>query len=406
MLLFIFLGMIGCQATAQTSRSKEKLSKKQQKLYEQIRVYNNQAAFEKAIAGLDKLLAEAPDFIEGYHMRGSIQYDQRNFAAAEADLNTVLRLDPKREYDQIVVYQLALVEKELAKYEAAAQRLQAFITAGYRRESTITRAKKHLENVQFAAVAIQQPVPYAARNIGAPISSSQAEYLPILSADGSTMIFTRRIGTQEDFFMATRKDDEWISAEPLVALNSPYNEGAQSISADGRLMVFTFCQSGPDLGGCDLFYAEKCAGSWSKPKRIEGPINTPAWEAQPSLSADGNLLLFASDRPGGQGGRDIWASRRSRSGIWGKPVNLGPTINTVNNDQCPFLHADGRTFYLCSDGRPGMGGNDLFYVRLQEDGQWGTVKNLGYPINTTSNEGTLTVSLDGSTAYFAKSPGG
>ncbi|MBX2876472.1 MAG: OmpA family protein [Saprospiraceae bacterium] len=403
-LLFIFLGMLGCQVTAQTSRSKNKLNKKQQKLYEQIRVYNNQSAFEKAVAGLDKLLEEVPDFMEGYHMRGSIQYDQQAYTASEKDFKTVLRLDPTGEYDQIVVYQLALVEKALGKYEEAAQRLQTFINTGYRRESTLSRAKKHLKDMQFAAAAVREPVPFEPRNMGAPISSRQAEYLPILSADGNSMIFTRRVGTQEDFFIANKQDNEWITAKPLSALNSPYNEGAQTISADGRLMVFTFCQSGPDLGGCDLFYAEKCGGDWSKPKRIEGPINTAAWEAQPSLSADGNLLLFASDRPGGQGGRDIWASRRSRSGRWGKPVNLGPSINTVNNDQCPFLHADGRTFYLCSDGRPGMGGNDLFYVRLQEDGQWGTVKNLGYPINTTSNEGTLTVSLDGTTAYFAKSP--
>lgn len=401
-LLFVFV--FPASLFGQGGQSVDDLNRRQQKLYDRIRSDNNRGALTEALAGLNELLEDVPDFTEGYHMRGSIHHERDAYEAAANDLEKVLQLDPQ--YDRLVIYQLALAKKGSMAYEAAAAYFETFIDGGYRRESIVERAKEHLGNTRFAAEAVKHPVPFVPENIGPPISSDQAEYLPVLSADGKTMVFTRRVGNQEDFFIAEKKAGKWAKAEPLAALNSPFNEGAQSISADGRLMVFTFCQSGPDQGGCNLFFAEKCAGNWSKPQKIEGVVNTGAWEAQPSLSADGSLLLFASNRPGGLGGNDIWASRRSRSGKWGKPVNLGASINSSGNDQSPFLHADGRTLYFSSDGRPGMGDNDLFMVQLQTDGQWGEVKNLGYPINTPDHEGALTVSLDGTTGFFAKSPGG
>ncbi|MEZ4991149.1 MAG: OmpA family protein [Saprospiraceae bacterium] len=400
--LILCIGSFSQYLSAQNGQTADQLTRRQQKLYEQIREDNNRGSLTAALEGLNKLLEDAPNFTEAYHFRGTIHYDQKNYAAAETDLEKALTLDAN--YDPIVLYQLALSEKEQAKYGEAKEHLEVFLKSGYEREAILERAKHHLADVKFAEVAVRNPVPFNPQNVGAPISSDQPEYLPVLSADGQTMIFTRRVGNQEDFFIAEKENEQWKNARPLETLNTPANEGAQTIAADGRLMVFTFCSSRPGDGGCNLFYSEKCDGNWSKPQKLEGEVSTKYWEAQPTLSADGNLLLFASDRPGGQGGIDIWACRRSRSGKWGKPVNLGPSINTSGNDQCPFLHADGRSFYFCSDGRPGMGGNDLYFVRLQEDGQWGEVKNLGYPINTPGNEGTLTVSLDGTTAFFAKSP--
>lgn len=385
----------------QPGQSVKDLNRRQQKLYEQIRSSNNQGQLEAAVKGLNDLLEDAPAFTEGFHMRGTIHYDMQAHEAAESDLEKVLSLDPN--YDALILYQLALAKKGLEKFSEAAEFFERFLAGGYQREALVERAKKHLEDSRFAAEAVKNPIPFTPENIGAPINTADQEALPQLSADGNTLIFTRRINNQEDFYIAEKKDGEWANVKPLSALNTPFNDGAHSISADGRLMVFTFCQSGPDQGGCNLFFSEKCGGDWSRPEKIEGSVNTDAWEAQPSLSADGSLLLFVSDRPGGFGGKDIWACRRSLSGKWGKPVNLGEAINTPGNEISPFLHADGRTLYFSSDGRPGMGGIDLYRVQLDENGKWGEVKNLGYPINTPDNEGAVSISLDGKTGFFAKS---
>lgn len=384
----------------QNGQSVEDLSRRQQKLYDQIRSSNNQGQLGEALEGLNDLLQDAPNFTEGYHMRGSIHYEHLSYESAVEDFEKVFALEP--DYDPLVQYQLALAEKGRENYSEAVKLLEKFISIGYKRESLIERAKKHLEDARFAETAVKKPIPFTPENIGAPISTEDPEALPQLSADGKTLIFTRLVNNQEDFYTAEKQDGKWTNVQPLKALNTPFSEGAHSISADGRLLVFTFCQSGPDQGGCNLFYAEKCNGNWSQPEKIAGSLNTGAWESQPTLSADGSLLLFVSDRPGGLGGKDIWASRRNTSGNWGKPVNLGEAINTPGNEISPFLHADGRTLYFSSDGRPGMGGIDLYRVQLQENGQWGEVKNLGYPINTPDNEGAISISLDGKTGFFAK----
>lgn len=400
--IFFLLTVVLCSfpLSGQTGQGVQDLSRKQQKQYDEIRTNNNLGQLEQAIEGLNDLLEDAPNFTEGYHMRGSIHYDQLAYEAAIQDFEKVLTLEPN--YDPLVFYQLALAKKGGEDFSGAADLLEKFIAAGYRREALVERAKKHLEDARFAEEAVKHPIPFKPENMGTPINTDGPEALPQLSADGKTLIFTRFINNQEDFYAAEKKDGKWTNVQPLRELNTPFSEGAHTISADGRLLVFTFCQSGPDLGGCNLFYSEKCDGNWSRPEMIEGSLNTGAWEGQPTLSADGSLLLFVSDRPGGLGGRDIWASRRSAGGRWGKPVNLGEAINTSGNDTSPFLHADGRTLYFSSDGWPGMGGIDLYRVQLQDDGRWGTVKNLGYPINTPDNEGAVSISLDGKTGFFAK----
>ena len=155
-------------------------------------------------------------------------------------------------------------------------------------------------------------------------------------------------------------------------------------------------------GGCDLYIAHREGGQWSKARNMGPNINTPFWDSQPSISSNGRLLYFASNRPGGLGKNDIWISYRQDNGTWIKPINAGKPINTSDNDQAPFIHADGLTLYFMSNGHVGMGGYDLFLARLQADGTWKYPKNLGYPINTISNEGALSVQRDGAYAYFSK----
>jgi outer membrane protein OmpA-like peptidoglycan-associated protein len=206
---------------------------------------------------------------------------------------------------------------------------------------------------------------------------------------------------QEDFYISRKKEGIWQTPLPLgPPINTPENEGAQSISADSKMMVYTVCNRREDYGSCDLYISENKNGKWSDPHNIGTPINSGAWESQPSVAANGDALFFASNRTGSVGGQDIWVSYKQENGEWGQPQNIGKEINTTADETSPFIHPDGQTLYFRSNGHAGMGSFDLFLSRKKEDGSWGLPENLGYPINTENEEGAMVLSLDGRWAFF------
>jgi outer membrane protein OmpA-like peptidoglycan-associated protein len=238
--------------------------------------------------------------------------------------------------------------------------------------------------------------------MGAEINTADDEYLPTATADEKTLIFTRKINSNEDFYKSIKADGNWQTARYLSnQINtSEYNEGAQSVSQDGKYLFFTGCNRPDGLGRCDIYIAQKRGEDWAKPFDLSPPINTAGWESQPSISADGRTLYFVSNRKGGYGGYDIWKSRLTDKG-WSEPENLGPNINTAFDEQSPFIHPDDSTFYFCSNGWPGLGNKDLFVSRLGKDGKWQKPENLGYPINSSGDENGLTLTANGSYAFFA-----
>jgi outer membrane protein OmpA-like peptidoglycan-associated protein len=167
-------------------------------------------------------------------------------------------------------------------------------------------------------------------------------------------------------------------------------------------LFFTGCNRPQGMGSCDIYISRREGKEWSKPFNIGAPVNTPGWESQPSLSADGRTLYFVSTRSGGVGGYDIWKSELKDGGEWSAPINLGPTINTPYDEQSPFIHPDDQTLYFSSNGWPGLGNKDIFMSRKNNaTGNWQTPLNLGYPINTFGEESSLTISSNGRTAFFA-----
>ncbi|MCX7605839.1 MAG: OmpA family protein [Bacteroidia bacterium] len=270
-----------------------------------------------------------------------------------------------------------------------------------------------------AARLLRQPVPFQPRNLGSAINSPYEEYLPSLTADGRRLFYTSRRpkegvpahplrGNDEDLYWAERDSlsREWNPAQPLgPPINSPQNEGAAFFSADGQWAFLTLCDRTDGYGSCDLYFSELKGFAWSEPRNLGPDLNTAYWESHPSLTHDRKRLYFASGRPGGQGGTDIWYSDW-REGKWQKPQNIGPPINTPGDEYSPMIAADGRTLYFASDYHPGMGGQDLFITFLTDTG-WSLPRNLGYPLNTPADEQTLCIDARGEIGYVSLvRPGG
>jgi outer membrane protein OmpA-like peptidoglycan-associated protein len=265
------------------------------------------------------------------------------------------------------------------------------------------------------------------KNISA-VNTTGDEYFPVISIDGNKLYFTGNgrkdcIGG-EDIFISGYVDNQWQPAKNTGPPFSTKNdEGINSISADGNMMILFGTYKGA-IGGGDNFYTEKTPSGWSLIKPFPFPVNSKYWDCDGFLTADGKAFLFSSERPGGvgefhqgghffhglyEGNTDIYVCIKIDSG-WGKPINLGITINTPFTERSPFLHPDGKTLYFSSDGHYGLGGLDVFKsVRLSDTSwtEWSEPVNLGKDINTSSMDIAYKITTDGVLAYFSSDrPGG
>lgn len=289
------------------------------------------------------------------------------------------------------------------------------------------RARMGLANCAFAAEAIQHPVPFEPKNLGPGVNSADPEYYPCITADDATLIYTRRVkapeipvyGMQEDFYVSRRgADGTWQTGTGIPMVNTrAFNEGAGTLSPDGRFIIFTKCslEDGSyggelrGLGSCDLFISRRIGDRWTSPENLGQPVNSRQWETQPSLASDGRTLYYIRGMLAQDGikSMDIFTCTLQDDGTWSKPEKLGDKVNTPYQEESVQIHPDGRTLYFSSNGHPGFGGLDIYVSRKQDDGTWGQALNLGYPINTGADENSLLVSADGKVAYFASDrPGG
>ena len=366
-----------------------------------------QAAFDQAISSMReykpkdavKYLQEAvkfqPKFADAYGQLGLTYVEMKQYAQALEAFKQLQTLDP----DGIRRVRLANARALAGNgmFTEALAMVNAFIANA---KNPVPAAEQLKKNMEFAVKT--KPVPFQPQNLGDNINSPDPEYFPSLTIDGKTLIYTRRVnGKNEDFFISTRDSSlQWQPAKNMgEPVNTSFNEGAQNISQDGQMLVFTGCDFPEGRGSCDIYYSIKTPEGWQMPKNVGPGVNTRDWESQPCLSPDKQSLYFVRQTP--DASSDIFVSHRTPEGQWGRAERLGPTINTPGRETTPFLHADGQTLFFASDGHPGYGGLDIFYSRRQPDGSWGTPVNLGYPINTIEEEGSLVVSSDGKTAYFA-----
>ena len=399
-LLAFFIFIFSSQAIAQETTKSRRAAKayREAKSCLAVQDYNN------AKTSLDEALLLDDRFVEAWILLGDVNIglgDKKN--GIEAYRNSI-PLAPRFSFP--MYYRLAIVEHSLGDYSEALQHIRKYLTSKNISEKYRKKANVLKKSCEFSISAMRSPVTFNPDNLGANINSEADEYLPALSADGSTLIFTRSKKVDgfrnEDFYLSYNNTDDWQLAENLgKPINTPQNEGAQCITADGLTLYFTACSRNDSYGRCDIYESNFVNDKWTDPVNLGENINTENWESQPAISADGRQLFFVSNRPGGIGGKDIWVSYKNAIGTWTKAKNLGKDINTSKDDISPFLHWDNQTLYFASKGFLGMGGFDIFLSRLDESGNWGTVKNIGYPINSPSDENSLIVAKDGRTAYFA-----
>jgi outer membrane protein OmpA-like peptidoglycan-associated protein/tetratricopeptide (TPR) repeat protein len=403
----LFLGSLSAQVTSTKSKRAEKYFSEAQNYFQLRENY-------RAIDQLERALEEDECFSEAMLLMADIYNDLGNDSLQVVYLENASKLGSGHIVK--IAYVLGNAYYRLGNYVKAKENYNSFISNSTEGHALYQKAKDKLVSCDFALSLMKDAIDFDATNLGENINSDFDEYWPSLTVDGKTIIYTRLVPTtggsqtagrfQEDFFMSNLDENEWQLAEPMKSINTPYNEGAQSISADGKLLFFTACTQSDGYGSCDIYFSRNKAGVWTEPKNAGTPVNTSAWESQPSISANGEYLYFVSNRPGGNGGMDIWRCHLNGFFVsgdprWGNPQNLGGIINTSGNEMSPFIHADGKTLYFASDKLMGLGGYDIFYSRLTNDTVWETPANMGYPINTHKDEQGLIVEASGVRAYYS-----
>ena len=287
-------------------------------------------------------------------------------------------------------------------YRTAFSRLQPLIT----NNTLPTYLKDKAESLyQTCRFAIQYPLAkeITIQNLGDNINSKDAEYFPSINFQDSILLYMRRANWQrEDFYVSYLNKEGFTKAQLMKdALNSSAKKGSASVSKDQQTLYFAADFPGKGYGRYDIYKVIATDSGWSNPKNLGRNINTDFWESAPSISPDGKALYFCSNSPEGYGGIDIYVSYKNEKGFWEEAENLGPNINTHADEQAPFIHADNQTLYFASNGWPGFGGSDLYVSRKNKEGEWSKPINLGYPINTFDNEGSISVASNGQDAFMA-----
>ena len=318
-----------------------------------------------------------------------------------------LPVEPARANDYLTLAKLAA---EVGDYATVRQAYTNYLSFNPNNPKQVAAAKLQLQNCDFAAEAMAHPNGPLPARLPAPLNQLRDQYFPVLTADNKSLIFTvqrspEKFGQEnEDVFISTVQPDGTFGAPQSISpnINSRENEGTATISGDGNTLVFTSCGRPGGVGNCDLYIARRRGKEWTAPRNLGPLVNSKAWDSQPSLSADGRTLYFSSQRGGGLGGYDIYVTTIGPDGSWTAPRNLGAPVNTPGDDLAPFIHASGTTLYYATNGLVGLGSSDIFRAELDDKGQWGTPRNLGYPLNTFANEASLFISSDNKRAYYTR----
>lgn len=398
----LMIAVLSSNLMAQTDyMTVENAEKKLLKLYERAAELDDDHAPADALERINKALGIEPSFIDALMLKSDLLYDLGDLNGSVASLSAAVELDST--YHVQNLFTLSRRYDLVDQFGASARCLRSYLRhANIDPDERSKIREKYLE-LEFKADLLAHPVTFDLRPVEGGVNTEYSEALPAFTVDGQHMIFTRKVGRSEDLYISEWNADAraWSPGVPMEEINTPLNEGAHSVSADGKVIAFTSCNRRDGLGRCDLYTIDKLDdGRWSRAQNAV-ELNSQAWDGHPALTADGRGIYFSSDRGGGCGGMDIWYAHRRKDGRWSEPVNIGDVVNTDGNEGSPYLHFDDRTLYFMSDGHRGLGDFDLFVTKKENTG-WTSPCNLGYPINSPGQEGALSIHPDGIQAFYTR----
>lgn len=430
-ILFIIFNFSFCYSQFEQVFCNEIENDKLVKNYEKGITLLSAGKIDEAEKILSQVLNEEPAFAEAWAAISEINYyryensaDQKsqnnNFIKYIISLENLIKACPAfQNYE--VNYSLGKIYYSRKEYEKAMPYLSAYIANSDTQSKYNIEAQKDLDYIKEYKDLINKTVPFEPKIVQG-ISGTDDEYLPLISPDGSMAFFTHaymkrdlsssyRTYYTEEFTVSQSLDNSGLKFSEGEAMTYPFNmgknQGAASITIDNSTLFVTICELIRDYNNCDIYYSVRRANKWSELRNLGPNINGMyTWESQPSISADGKILYFASIRPENvdydrnNPTSDIYFSVKNEDGTWGKAQNLGKNINTAGNEKSPFIHSDSQTLYFSSDGHVGVGGYDIFYSRFRED-EWEKPTNIGYPINTEHDDIGFIVNTQGTKAYFA-----
>lgn len=240
-----------------------------------------------------------------------------------------------------------------------------------------------IETCYHALEMMRKPVYIVEKNLGDGINQRFSEFDPVISDDEKSLLFTRELQFYDAVFWSLMKDGRWtnpLNLTPELGIDQDYY--TSSLTGDGKTLLLYRI----DRYDGNIYESKLSGGQWSDVKKLNDNINTKYWESHATLSRDGMKIYFTSNRKESIGGLDIFVSERDSTGDWGPAVNLGPVINTVYDEETPFLANNDRTLFFSSRGHYNMGGYDIFRSDLDEKGEWETPVNIGYPVSTTDDD--------------------
>ena len=384
----------------QKSTSSSKNSIAAQKLYEKAIIELDKKKFNNAIQLLESAILKDANLIDAYLTLFQTYLDQKQNQKAIVIYEKAHLIDPIASVPFVIKYLTAYLN--MGDYAKVLALLEPLIANNQLPSYLKNKATDVLKVCQFAIVNPTQKE-IKVNNVGDSINSEAAEYFPSVTVQDSIFLFMRRSNfTREDFYYSTITKNGFSKAKSLADnLNEGEKKGSMSLSQDLNTLYFAADFGPKGYGRYDIYKVTKTKKGWSEPKNLGHNINSDYWDSAPSIAPDGQALYFCSNRPGGYGGIDIYVAYRNEKGFWNEAVNMGPSINTAGDEQSPFIHADNRSLYFSSNGWPGFGGADLYVSRKKLDGTWSTPNNLGYPINTFENEGSIAVAGNGMDAYIS-----